>query len=136
MNKGAEQPADGGVLVILLKDDTAQRKLLLELFTTEGMDVLVCATLPQVYTALERHPEAVVVADSWATGDQSDLGQQQRSEIEELGRRARLIVATGREWGRQVVPGELGTVAVVPKPYDLDDLLDRVRIAQQGVAAV
>ena len=78
--------------------------------------------------ALGRHPRSIGVADSWAAGDHEDLGEQQRSEeIDALSHVAPLILTSGREWGRQLEVGELGNVVVVPKPYDLDDLIERVR---------
>ena len=59
----------GGSRVILLEDDVGLRDVLLELFSDEGFEVDACTTLDEIYTALQQHPGAVVVADSWTAGD-------------------------------------------------------------------
>jgi DNA-binding NtrC family response regulator len=118
-------------MVLLLEDDAAQRDLLLELFADGSAEVVVCATLDQIYGCLTRYPHAVVVADSWAADNHRQLSDQQRREITELAHMAPVILTTGREWARRLEPGELGTVVLVTKPYDLDELLDQVHLAQR-----
>ena len=125
----------GGSRVILLEDDAGLREVLLELFSDEGFEVDACITLDEIYTALQQHPGAVVVADSWTAGDYVELGQDQRMEIEALGRTAPLILTTGRAWGRQLDPRQLPLAMIVVKPYDLDDLLERVEQARRQFAA-
>ena len=121
--------------VVLLEDDVGLRDVLLELFSDEGFEVDACTTLDEIYTALQQHPGAVVVADSWTAGDYVELGQEQRMEIQALGRTAPLILTTGRAWGRQLDPRQLPFAMIVVKPFDLDDLLERVEQAHRQFAA-
>ena len=125
----------GGNRVILLEDDVALREVLLELFSDEGFEVDTCVTLDEIYAALQEHPGAVVLADSWTAGDYAELGQRQRMEIEALGRTTPLILTTGRAWGRHLDPHQLSPAVVVVKPYDLGDLLERVGQARRQFAA-
>ena len=121
-----EQP-----VVLLLEDDAAQRALLLELFADEKIEVVVCDTIDQIFESLKRYADAVVVADSWAVSNDELPGERQRRELEELARVAPVVFTTGREWARQLEPGVLGTVVLVTKPYDLDELLEQVRLVRR-----
>jgi DNA-binding NtrC family response regulator len=114
--------------VIVFEDDAAQKLLLLDLFTDEGYAVDACPTIQDVYVAITKYPQAVVVADSWSSIAHEHLAEPQRREIEDLGSRAPLILTTARTWGRYIAPGQLGKVAVLPKPFDLNDLLEHVRV--------
>jgi DNA-binding response OmpR family regulator len=125
----------GGGRVILLEDDVGLREVLLELFSDEGFEVDACMTLDEIYAALQQHPCAVVVADSWTACDYVELSQGQRMEIEALGRTAPLILTTGRAWGRQIDRHQLPHAMIVVKPYDLGDLLERVGQARRPFAA-
>lgn len=114
--------------VIVFEDDVAQKVLLLDLFADEGYTVDACPTIQDVYAAITKYPQAVVVADSWSSIGHEQLAEPERREIEDLGSRAPLILTTARSWGRHIAPGQLGKVAVLPKPFDLNDLLEHVRV--------
>jgi DNA-binding response OmpR family regulator len=40
-----------------------------------------------------------------------------------------VILTTGREWAKHIAEGELGSVEIIEKPYDLARLLAAVRVA-------
>lgn len=128
---GRERP-----LVVLLEDDTAQREVLLDLFAGEQIEVAVCATLDEVRALVERRPRAVVVADSWSSGVWGDLEDRPWREIDELAHVAPVVLTSGQEeWGRRGASLTPGGAVVLPKPYDLDDLVEVVRLAEHGPAA-
>ena len=73
------------------------------------------------------HAEAdVVVADFWG-GSQRTLPQSERDEIRELCSYCPVVLLTGRTWASETSAEELGTHALIRKPFDLDDLLRAVQ---------
>ena len=115
--------------ILLLETDGALQGVLCDLFGYEDLDVTVCNSLAELQAGVKRYPFAAVVSDSWPRGDFSVLSPKHRAEIVELGRTAEVILTTGQRWGTQVLDGELGSVVIVEKPYDMDYLMSAVRAA-------
>jgi DNA-binding NtrC family response regulator len=115
--------------VLLLENDGLIAGVLCDLFEDEGLDVTVCGSLPELQAGVMRYQRAVVVSDSWATGDYQELSVQQRAEIVALAKTAQVVLTTGRNWARNGSLSGLGTVEIVAKPYDLDCLIAAVRAA-------
>jgi len=112
--------------VLLLEDDPALLSVLLELFMDERIDVTVCRSLADIYAALERDPYGVIVTDSWAH-TRFDLGRQEQETLLALDALAAVVFTTGRRWAQADPPLTLGTVTVLNKPYDVDELMFAVR---------
>lgn len=121
------EPSMSRQRVLILETDTALQSVLRSLFEREDLDVTVCASLGELQTGIMQYPQAVVVSDSWAQGDYDELSTEHRAEIVALGKTAEVILTTGRTWGLYSRPGELGTVRVIEKPYDLERLMALVR---------
>ncbi len=115
--------------VLLLEDQPELRDVLLELLEDEDVDVTLCASLAELRLAVVAHPGAVVVTDSWSQTDSTVLSAEQRADLIALGKSAPVIVTTGRAWATTSEEGELGNVIILPKPYDLDQLVQLVRSA-------
>jgi DNA-binding NtrC family response regulator len=115
--------------ILLLESDGALQGVLCDLFAYEGLDVTVCNSFAELQARVEQYPRAAVVSDSWARGDFSALSPKHRAEIIELAKIAQVVLTTGGRWGRLLNDGELGTVAIVEKPYDMDRLMAAVRAA-------
>jgi len=115
--------------ILLLENDGALQGVLCDLFGYEDLDVTLCHSLAELQAGIAQYPHAAVVSDSWATGDYIALSPQHRAEILDLARTAELVLTTGQRWGRQILEGELGTVTIVEKPYDMDRLMNAVRAA-------
>jgi DNA-binding response OmpR family regulator len=115
--------------ILLLETDGALQGVLCDLFGYEDLDVTVCNSLAELQAGVKRFPRAAVVSDSWTLGDYGALSARHRAEIVELGRTAEVVLTTGQRWGSQVLDGELGSVVVVEKPYDMDHLMSAVRAA-------
>jgi DNA-binding NtrC family response regulator len=117
--------------VVLFEDDPILAAVLLEVFADEDIDVSRCESLDEIHCAVRQYPGAVVVSDSWSSTLSVKLGEAERAEIDALARTAAVILTTGRTWGARRGPewqfGE--RVLVVPKPYDLDQLMGAVRTA-------
>ena len=114
--------------VLLCEHDPIMAWLLVEVFRDEGIEVTTCASLEEINAALREHPQAVVVSDPWSRSVRPDLSADERQAIVELAARARLILTTTRRWALQSDGLSLGDgVTVIPKPFDLDELLRAVR---------
>jgi two-component system nitrogen regulation response regulator GlnG len=113
---------------ILLEDDPALRDLLVEALIGEGLDIRTLATFAEVRDAVMRGETDVVVADFWGSS-QTTLLDGDREDIRELASHAPVILLTGRSWAADVTAHELGTRAVIRKPFDLDGLIQTVEDA-------
>ena len=118
----------GAPRVLLCENDPVLAWLLLEVFQDEGIQVTTCGSLQEVHSALAEFPEAVVVSDPWSRSRHPELTPDERSEIESLANRARLILTTTRQWAVRCDGRSLGKhVTVLSKPFDLDVLISAVR---------
>jgi DNA-binding NtrC family response regulator len=120
--------------ILLLETDGALQGVLCDLFGYENLDVTICNSLAELQASVKRYPCAAVVSDSWAIGDFAALSPRHRAEIMDLARTAAVVLTTGQRWGRHMRDAELGTVAIVEKPYDLDRLMRAVRAALERSA--
>src|SRR4029453_6278341 len=123
------RPAMDRQRVLVLENDAPLEGVLRDLFGDEGLDVTACKSLTGLQAGIQQYPRAAVVSDSWAQGDYLSLSPKHHAEIVALGRSAQVILTTGREWAKHIAEGELGTVEIVEKPYELDRLLAAVRVA-------
>jgi DNA-binding NtrC family response regulator len=117
--------------VLVLENDAPLEGVLRDLFGDEGLDVTACKSLTELQAGIQQYPRAAVVSDSWAQGDYLSLSPKHHAEIMALGRSAHVILTTGRDWAKHISEGELGSVEIIEKPYDLARLLAAVRVALQ-----
>ncbi len=118
--------------VLLCEDDAALASILVAFFTDEQIDVRCCTSLEEIQGALSDDPSAIVVSDSWSHGSRGQLSTREYDEIVALGRVATVIVTTGRSWAARASELSLGErVVVIAKPYDLDQLLDFIRVSAE-----
>ncbi|HLZ25750.1 MAG TPA: hypothetical protein VKV73_00335 [Chloroflexota bacterium] len=115
--------------ILLLENDGALQGVLCDLFGYEDLDVTVCNSLAELRANVKQYPNAAVVSDSWAIGDYTALSPKHRAEILELSTMAEVVLTTGQRWGSRLLDGELGSVVIVEKPYDMDHLMLAVRAA-------
>jgi DNA-binding response OmpR family regulator len=121
--------------VLLLESDAHLEGVLRELFDDEALDVTACKSLAELQAGVKRYPHAAVVSDSWARGDYLAVSPQHRAEIVALANSAQLILTTGRAWASRIAPGELGTVEILEKPYDVDRLLAAAQAALERASS-
>ncbi|MCA1646312.1 MAG: hypothetical protein LC797_12930 [Chloroflexi bacterium] len=124
-----EEPVMTRQRILLLEGDGPTAALLCDLFGDEGLDVTVCGSLGELRTRVVQYSRAAVVSDSWATGEYEMLSAQHRAEIVALARAAEVILTTARPWAKHIQASELGIVAIIEKPYDLNRLMTAVRDA-------
>ncbi len=118
------------VRVLLCEHDAALSAVLLDLFAEEHIDVTVCDSFETISEATRQFPEAVVVSDSWIEGGLAQLTDDERHQLRVLSELAPVIMTTGRDWAKHTVGSSIADrVTVLPKPYDIDDLVAAVREA-------
>jgi DNA-binding response OmpR family regulator len=117
---------------LLCEDDAALESILVKFFSDEQIDVNCCTSLAEIQVAVRDDPSAIVVSDCSSEGSRGRISAREYDEIVALGRVATVIVTTARSWAAGVSVLSLGErVAVIPKPYDVDQLLDAIRVAAE-----
>ena len=76
--------------------------------------------------AVQDYASPVVLADFWGNSH-SDLDPQERAQIRELGRKAPIILLTGRAWSAATDPADLNVVCILSKPSELEVILEQIR---------
>lgn len=114
--------ADGGALILLAEDDEAQQEVLVEVLEVEGYRVLAASSPSEVLEALGENP-ALVLLDLMGVAS-----PQVMSALRALPRRPGLVVLSG-DASLPAVAERMEADAYLTKPYDLDELLARVRDA-------
>jgi DNA-binding response OmpR family regulator len=117
-----------GRRALLLEDDVALRDLLVEAFAGEGYEVQACDSFDEVRKAASRAEADIVIADFWG-GSQRTLPESDRDEIRELCSYLPVVLLTGCSWAADTTAEELGAIALIRKPFDLDVLLRTVDAA-------
>src|SRR5204862_7232000 len=109
-------------LILLAEDDEAQREVLVEVLEVEGYRVLSASSPGEVLVALEQSP-ALVLLDLMGVAS-----PQVMSALRALHQRPALVVMSG-DASLPAVAERLGADGYLTKPYDLAELLGRVRNA-------
>ena len=114
--------------LFLLDYDPALNSTLVQFFSLEGIELAICNSVDELRRRVAEDPHRVVIAD-WCRACMADeLTPEQHDEIEEVGRgSAGVVLTSGHSWATYASPKFKSRVIVVPKPYDLDMLLDAVR---------
>jgi len=113
---------DGSALILLAEDDEAQREVLVEVLEVEGYRVLSASGPNEVLAGLGKNP-ALVLLDLVGVAS-----PQVMSALRGVAKRPALLVMSG-DGSLPDVAERLGADGYLTKPYDLDDLLARVRDA-------
>ena len=115
--------------IAIFDDDATLRELLRDVLELEGCSVVVCSSLMELHQAAVRGAMLAIV-DGWGSGHLT-LGDIERQQIIDLARLVPTVLMSGRTWAAKVTAAELGLVALLPKPFDLQALLDIVRARQR-----
>ena len=113
--------------VLLFEDDAAIRQTLLDAFEDEGWQTTICNGLAEIQAAVRQYPSAVLVADSWRVELGRTLSPEYTAEIRSLGQSVPVLLLPSWGWAHHARPDELGA-AVLPKPFDLGELIQTVRL--------
>ena len=108
--------------ILLVEDEPLVRDLLEAILTDDGHEVRVCASYEQLLEIAAVCPGALAIADFWGQSHQ-ELDDGEREQVVGVARVVPTIVVTGRTWARTATAEELGLVALVRKPFDLDEMV-------------
>jgi ActR/RegA family two-component response regulator len=111
--------------ILILEDDRDLRRVLVELLTGEGFEVSTCDSYSALLQAVDEYGAPIVLADFWGTSH-TELSPRERDELRDLGRQAPTILLTGRAWIANVNANDLNVICILPKPIDLDDILEQI----------
>ena len=120
--------------ILLLEDDPLIRDLVEAVLGDDGYDVLVCRSFGQLLARAAEVPGALAVTDFWGRSHET-LSDEEREQVEQLARTVPTIMVTARTWVRTTAPADLGLMALVGKPFDIDDLAGVVTASLQRIAA-
>jgi CheY-like chemotaxis protein len=114
--------------VLLLEDEKALRDVLSEVLTGEGYQVETCRTFGELYRTASELRGYVALADFWGPS-LCELTNEDRAEIAQLSRLIPVILMTARGWADEMTAEQLGTRALLHKPFELEELLASIRAA-------
>lgn len=114
--------------ILLLEDDAALRDVLLEAMAEvePGIEVVGCSSYHELLSLLDDGLVDGVIADAWGES-QAVLKDAERQAIVELGRKVPLVLVTGRTWSTSAEAGDLSAVAILHKPFELEELAEALR---------
>jgi DNA-binding response OmpR family regulator len=115
--------------IYLLEDDGSLRDLLAEVLREElGAQIEACGTMIELLGHCAVARPDLIVADFWGTSHLR-LDDAERSEIRALAAIAPVVLVSARNWTVDEHATELGLVAVLPKPLDIDGFVVVLRNA-------
>jgi DNA-binding response OmpR family regulator len=118
--------------IAVIEDDTALASLLHDLLgTLEGHEILICTDGDRAYDFVVEHRPDLVLLDVWLGGRDNGWTLLRRLGRDPATRRVPVIVcsaALGELQDRESHLRRRG-VELLPKPFDLDELLEKVRAA-------
>ena len=116
--------------IALIDDDPAFLSLMRDLLEElEGYDVVVCAEAERAYELVTATSPDLVLLDVWMGSEELDWTLVERLTGDPATRRIRLIICSAAiEQVRAREPLlQRDGIEVLPKPFDLDALLEKVR---------
>ena len=122
--RGRTAHTDRDVLLIV-ENTPAVANVAAALLESEGYGVLLAAALPQAEQALAAAPFALVIADSFATTARAAIDRL-RDLVIVAGAVPVLLFTAHRDLGEEMAL-QAGFAGLLPKPFDIDELLRKVR---------
>jgi CheY-like chemotaxis protein len=117
-------------LIAVVNDDTAFLALMRELLTEEApYDVVTCTEGDQVYAFIKEQRPDLVILDLVMNREERGWQALELLKLDPATRRIPVILcsAAGRSLQQQASLLEKYGVEALPKPFDLDDLLSKIR---------
>lgn len=114
--------------ILVVEDEALIRHLVVDTLTDEGHRVLAAASGEDALERLDGHTPDLMIVDLRMPGMS---GQEFVRRHRERGAAVPVVVLSGSSEAKQV-GREIGAVAVIHKPFDLDDL---VRVVKRATTA-
>ena len=111
--------------VLLYQNDASISAMVQEMLMDEGHPVIICGSLAEVQARSRMDPTAMALIDAWGPS-YSVLADSERQDICALAAQMPTVMLTARSWAQGVRADELGLLALLPKPIELDQLVATV----------
>jgi DNA-binding NtrC family response regulator len=108
-----------------MEADSIVRDVLVSLFRSAGIEVVVCSSLVDVWSTIEVGSSDVAIVDVWY-GNPRGIAEAQQEALRSLGSSVPIIVLADEIAFHQSSPAEIGAVAMLPKPFDIEVVLETV----------
>lgn len=112
--------------VLLAEDDAILADVVTEALADEGHSVTHTSNVEEAHRLARDSAWDLLIFDSFGQS-YAEPGEEERRLLADLTTRAPVILSTGRAWAQQMQPADIGVAAILPKPFDLEVLLDTVR---------
>ncbi len=117
-------------IVLIAENSAAVAHVLAALLEGEGYAVLIARTLGLAVGVLRATSVDLVIADSFAPTAGTAL--ERLAELRDLARPAPVLLFTGHRDVPETAARAAGYAGMLPKPFDIDELLARVGAAIEG----
>lgn len=114
--------------ILLVDDDPSIVRVLAEFLADEGHESAAARDYPSALAHLAGGRWDAIISDSLAP-PRTPLASDEVARFDELARHAPLIVLSAKPWASATAT-MLPAVAVIPKPFDLDELLAALEAAR------
>jgi DNA-binding response OmpR family regulator len=115
--------------VLVVEDDEATVVVVTLVLEDEGYAVIAVRSVDAALAVAAACDVALV---DGLVASLAELEAADAPPLRALAARVPVVVTSGWPWAREASPAELGVAAILPKPYELDDLLAAVRAAAGG----
>jgi CheY-like chemotaxis protein len=111
-------------LVLVVENTAAVAHVLAALLESEGYGVLITSNLPLGLKVAKAIKVGLVVADSFANTGRAALDRLK--DLRDAAHPAPVLLFTGHRDVSEKLVREAGFAGLLPKPFDIDDLLEQV----------
>jgi DNA-binding NtrC family response regulator len=108
-----------------MEADSVLRDVLVSLFRSEGIEVVVCSSLLDIWKASNAGSSNVAIIDVWY-GTPRGISNAHQQALRALGRSVPIIVLADETALGESSQAEIGAVAVLLKPFDIEVVLETV----------
>jgi DNA-binding NtrC family response regulator len=112
--------------ILLREDYDTLRELLTSILIDDGHDVRVCASTTELVELAADVPDALAVVD-YRSSSHTFLSQVEQRALADVARVVPTVLITAQAWADENEAQELGLLAVLRKPFDVEGLSEVVR---------
>jgi DNA-binding response OmpR family regulator len=118
--------------VLLAEDDPTLATLLTELLVDEGYVVTGVTTADEALREAATGAHDLLLVDTFTAPGHATLPPEDIAFLRALAAHAPVVVMSARQWALHADPAPLGAAAIIPKPFQLQALLDALQAARRA----
>jgi DNA-binding NtrC family response regulator len=101
------------------------RDVLVSLFRSEGIDVVVCSSLSEIWSTIDVGSSDLAIVDVWFESPRGITYAQQQA-LRAIGDVIPLVVLTEETAVGESCQAAIGAVTLLPKPFDIEVVFETV----------